>query len=188
MTAVASPFGLRAIYHQTGYDRATRRPIAGGYASAIFKGTPVALDANGTIVLATNAADFKGIAYGFEFIDASGKPNYQPNWPAGQTVAPGTQAWAWVAEDPDTVFEAQASVSIPATALGDQVNMVNIGAGSAFTGYSTAALSAPVGAGAQGMFRIVGITLTEDNAWGDPFPLLHLKVARDQFVANKTAV
>lgn len=188
MSATAAPFGLRPIYHQTGYDRATRRHIAGGYATAMFKGQPVAMNTAGQIIAATGAADFKGVLAGVEFIDASGKPNYQPNWPAGQTIAAGTTAWAWVWEDPDTIFEVQGSGPIPLSALGDQADLVNIGAGNAGQGVSTAALGAPVGAGNQGMFRIFGVSLFQDNDWGDPFTLVHVKIARDHFIANKTAI
>lgn len=188
MTNVAAPFGFRPVFHPTGFDRGILRYIAPAYGTTIYKGQPVALNTNGTIVAAAAASDILGILAGVEFIDATGKPNYQNFWPAGQTVATGTQPRAYVWEDPATVFEVQATGPIPLTAIGDQADAANIGTGNASMGLSTAALGALVGAGVQGQFRIYGFGLYEDNAPGDLFTIVQVQIARHQFVANKIAV
>lgn len=189
MTAVAAPFGFRPAFHPTGLDHAVRRPLAGGYGTALYKGMPVTLNTNGTIVAGTAAADIKGILAGVEFTDANGKPNLQPNWPAGQAIYPGSDCWAWVWEDFDTVFEVQANGPIPMTAIGDQADVVNVGSGNAATGLSTAALNSTlVGAGSQGQFRIQDVAPYPDNAFGDAYTIVRVKIARDQFIANKVAV
>lgn len=189
MTAVSAPFGFRPAYHPTGLERAKKYAIAGGYATALRKFQPVTLNTNGTIVTAAAAADIKGILAGVEFIDANGKPNLQPNWPAGQTVLAGTVPTAWVWDDPEIVYEVQANGPVPQTAVGDQADVVNVANGSDQTGLSTCGLSATlVGAAAQGQFRIVGFSQSPDNAPGDAFTIVQVQVARDQYVANKVAV
>jgi len=189
MTASAAPFGFRPAFHSTGLDRAKRRTVAGGYASAIYKGSPVILNTNGTLNIGTAAADLLGIFAGCEYVDATGKPTYSPFWPAAQAIFPNTTPIAYVWEDFDTMFEVQANGPVPQTAIGDQADVVNPGNGSTLTGQSTAALSSTLaGAGAQAQFRIEDIAPYVDNAAGDAFTIVRVKLARSQFIANKVAV
>lgn len=188
MSNVAAPFGFRPLYHPTGLDRGILRYIAAAYGFVLYKGMPVMLDTNGTIKQATAAADILGIFAGCEFIDATGKPNYQNFWPAAQTVQAGTVPRAYVWEDPATVFEVQAAGPIAATAIGDQADVSNVTNGNAMTGLSAATLGAAVGVGVQGQFTILDISKYEDNAPGDLFTIVQVKIARHQFVANKVAI
>lgn len=188
MSATSAPFGFRPAYNTIGLERAKRYAIASGYGTAMYKGQPVILNTNGTITAGTAAADLKGILAGVEFVDANGKPNLQPNWPAGQVIPAGGFAYAWVWDDPTIVYEVQATGSIPQTAVGDQVDVANVAAGSAQTGLSQCGVGAVVGAGSQGQFRIVDFGKAPDNAPGDPFTVVQVMIARDQYVANKVAV
>lgn len=189
MTAQAAPFGFRPVLHSTGLDRARRRTIAPGYGTALYKGMMVTLNTNGTIVAAAAAADFLGVFAGVEYTDVNGKPNYSPYWPAAQQVLANTPIIAYVWEDFDTMFEVQANGSIAATAIGDQADVVNVGAGSTMTGLSTSALNSTLaGAGVQGQWRIEEIAGYPDNAAGDAFTIVRVKMARQQFIANKVAV
>jgi hypothetical protein len=188
MTNVAAPFGFRPVYHPTGFDRGILRYIAPAYGTTMYKGQPVMLNTNGTIVTATPGADILGILAGVEFIDPTGKPNYQTFWPGGQLCAVGTQPRAYVWEDPATVFEVQSVGTIGLTAIGDQADAVNIGVGNAGQGASQCALGAPVGAGTQGQFRVYKIALYEDNAPGDLYPIVEVQIARHQMIANKVAI
>lgn len=189
MTATAAPFGFRPANHPTGLDRGTKRTIASGYGTAIFKGAPVILNTNGTIVAGAAASDILGIFNGVEYIDALGKPNYSNFWPAGQLTLTGTAPVAYVWEDQGTVFEVQANGSVPQTALGDQTDVVNVGNGNAMIGLSTCGVSATLaGAAAQGQFRIVGFGGQLDNVAGDLFTVVQVQIARDQFIANKVAI
>ena len=84
-------------------------------------------------------------------------------------------------------FEVQASGSVAQTAIGDQVNVNNFAANAA--GYSQATVDPTVvAAGNQGQFRVMGLALRPDNAWGDAFTILRVAIARHQFVANKVAI
>jgi len=177
------------VYHPTGLDRAKKYAIASGYATALFKGQMVTLNTNGTVTTAAGAADFLGILAGVEFIDATGKPNLQPNWPAAQVTQGAANAVAWVYDDIDTVYEVQANGSVALTAIGDQADVVNVSSGNAATGLSTSGLNSTlVGATVQGQWRIRGFGLQQDNLPGDPFTIVQVSMARSQYVANKVAV
>lgn len=189
MSAISAPFGFRPVYGLNGQARSRQYTIAGGYGTAIYKGMPVILNTNGTIVAGTAAADILGIFEGVEYVDVQGKPTYSPFWPAAQAVMPGTSPRAYVWDDPETVFEVQASGSIPQTAIGDQADVANVGNGSNVTGQSQAQLSATLaGAGAQAQFRIEAISTYPDNIAGDPFTIVQVQIARHQYIANKVAV
>lgn len=186
MSATSAPFGFRPSYNPIGLDRAKRYTIASAYGTAIFKGQPVILNTNGTITAGTAAADLLGVFAGCEYTDATGKRNVSPNWPAGQVA---TDIWAWVYDDPNDVYEVQADGSIAATAIGDQADVSNVSSGSTSTGLSAATLSATLaGAGVQAQFRIIEIAPYVDNAAGDAFTIVRVKIARHQFVSNKVAI
>jgi hypothetical protein len=189
MSAVSAPFGFRPAYHPTGLDRARRYTIAGSYGTVMYKGSMVTLNTNGTVTAAAAAADFLGILAGVEFVDANGKPNLQPYWPASQAILAGTTAYAWVWDDPLMVFEAQANGAVAQTAVGDQTDVVNVSSGSAQTGLSTSGLNSSLaGAASQGQWAIRGFSLDPNNAVGDAFTIVQVTMARSINLANKVAV
>lgn len=189
MSSTLAPFGFRPAYHPSGLDRAKKYTIAAAYGTSIYKGTPVILNTNGTIVIGTAAADLLGIFAGVEYIDALGKPTLSNYWPAGQTLQANSVPVAWVYDDPAIIYEVQADGSIAQTAIGDQADVSNVGNGSTQTGLSAATLSAVLaGAGVQAQFRIVGFGQYVDNAPGDTYTIVQVQLARSQYVANKVAV
>lgn len=189
MSATSAPFGFRPAYNPIGLDRAKLYTIAGGYGTAIYKGMPVILNTNGTIVAGTAAADLLGIFAGVEYIDGSGKPTYSNYWPAAQAILANSVPKAWVYADPNEVYEVQADGSIPQAGVGDQADVTNVGTGSTQTGLSTATLSSTLaGAGVQAQFRIVGFGQQLDNAPGDAFTIVQVQLARSQYISNKVAV
>lgn len=189
MSLIAAPFGFRPAYGVNGQPRAQQYTIAGAYGTAIYKGSMVTLNTNGTITIAAAAADFLGVFQGVEYVDATGKPTYSNFWPAAQAIQSGSVPRAYVWSDPETVFEVQANGSVAQTAIGDQSDVVNVGTGSAQTGLSTSALNSTLaGAGAQGQWKIIAISPYPDNIAGDPFTIVQVQMARSQFVANKVAV
>lgn len=188
MSAVAAPFGLVPAYHPTGLERAMAYTIAGAYATAIFKGDPVILNATGSVIAGTAAADLLGVFDGVEYVDPTGKPTYSNFWPAAQAILAGTVPTVYVWDQPDTVFAVQANGSVPATAIGNQADVV-MGAGSTQTGLSTTAMSATLaGVGVQAQLRIVDFDRNPGNAAGDAFTVVQVKIARHQYVANKVAI
>lgn len=184
MSATNAPFGFVAARHPSGEARMSRYPIASGYATAMFKGQPVAVGAAGTLVAGAAASDIIGILAGVEYItQATGLPVVSNNWPAGTATR---EAWAWVYDDPETEFLVQADGSLAATAIGKQVDVTNVAANA--NGLSTSTVSAtPVAAAAQGQFRIKSFDLSIDNAPGDAFTKVNVTIARHQYRASKAA-
>ena len=148
MASVAAPYGLRPVnliggQVFAGYTR--QIAIASGYATNIFYGDIVAVNSSGVVVkvttLGTAASQFGngviGVFLGCTYTDPNLK--YKVNkqyWPTG-TVA--SDAQAYICDDPDTVFQAQANGSVAQTALGNNIGVVQT-AGSTTTGDSAIAL------------------------------------------------
>ncbi len=172
MSATAAPYGFIPIYHPSGQNRPRPYPIASGYNTAIGKGDAVVLDTTGTLTIGTTTVDLIGVFAGVTYTDANGVPTNSPNWVASTTA---TNIQAWVYDDPDTVFQAQANGSLAATVIGDQCDLV-AGTVNAVTGLSTMALNAtPEGAGQQGQFRVVELGQGIDNAWGDAYTVVQVQ-------------
>lgn len=187
MTATASPFGLRPVYHPSGLDRARQYQMSAAYATPIYKNSPVVLTAN-LINLAAAGADWLGSFAGVTYIDLTGKPVITNFWPGATTGATNIQAWVF--DDPQQVYEIQSAGSIATANIGDQTNFdASIGSGSATTGLSIAACTAALaGSGVQGSMRIHDKGQQVDNDWGDAFTIVQVTNARHQFVSNKVAV
>lgn len=187
MTATAAPFGLRPVFHPSGVIRQANLPsgIVSGYGTAIYTGTPVKLDTNGTIIpCATGADSCIGVFQGCEF-SAAGHYFVLPYWPASQTYdTPGPNnttnpMWAFFTSDPAIVYEGQSVGSVAAADVGESINLNDASQGSIYTGASSQALSAPTG-DTTGTFQIVGIAPYEDNVAGDAFTIVRVKISTYQ--------
>lgn len=206
MSATASPFGFRPANHPTGQSRARPYTIVSGYATNLFRGAPVALDSSnkGTIVAAGTSGSLLGVFWGCEYIDATGKPNESPFWPANQVA---TNIVAYVYDDPYNVFEVQTDGTGTTTAaaeqtwIGGNMNCVNPTAGSTASGVSTAALASSTltTGGSAAQFRIIGFSgqmgLTMAGAianladvLGDQFLTLQVQIAQHQYLSAPNAV
>lgn len=193
MSSTSAPFGMNPIRMKSGRFMAVPFAIPGGIASAygsdIYYGSPVILNTNGTLTIATTNADIIGVFAGCQFVPSStGLMTPQKNWVASATYVAGTMV-AYVWNDPDIIYEIQSNGSIAATAVGDQADFVNPGTGNSTLGTSTAQISSTLtGVGVQGQLRIEGISNRQDNAWGDAYTIVEASIARHQYVANKVAV
>lgn len=191
MSSVSAGFGFRPIYHPSGVIRPKALPggIASGYATSIWKGDPVILaTATGTLQAAAVENDVIGIFGGVQYTPTVGaRMVFSPYWPASTTYVAGSLvAFYW--EDPDLVYEVQANGSIAQAAIGDQADMVASN-GSNVTGQSSIQLdSSLAGAGVQEQFRITGLALYPDNAWGDAFTIVQVQIAQHVYRANKVAI
>jgi hypothetical protein len=189
MSSTSAPFGFRPVYHPSGLDRAVA--LAGGcastYGTAIFKNQPVALDTNGNIIVATAGSAFQGSFAGVEWTDVSGRRQISNQWIAGTSYQTGS-CIAYYYSDPIIVYEVQSTATLAQTSIGDQANMSSATAGSTFTGLSAAMLGTVVGASSQGDYRIIDIAPYADNAWGDPYVIVRVQIARHQYVAVVVAI
>jgi len=191
MASTASPYGLKAVNHIGGtpYAGSTRLlPIASGYATNIFNGSIVSIVAAGTIEIvvttgnggAADAAAFPagtiGVFVGCTYSDpVTGNLTFSQYWPSG-TVA--SDAQAYIVDDPDVVFMAQADAAVTAVDLGQNTHLAAIQAtdtGSTTTGNSTSAVTATTATTAAFAFRIVDFVDSPTSAVGDAFTDLLVK-------------
>ena len=182
MASTASPYGLKAVNHIGGtpYAGSTRLlPIASGYASNLYNGQVVQINSSGVIILmpsaGTNADPFDagtiGVFVGCTYTDSvTGVLTFNQRWPTG-TVA--SDAKAYVIDDPDVVFMAQADDTLAQTALGNNIHLVTAqttSTGSTTTGNSTSALDASeIATTSTFAFRIVDFVDSTTSTVGDAF-------------------
>jgi hypothetical protein len=123
-------------------------PIASGYASNIFTGDLVRINAGNLEVITTVTEVVQGVFMGCHYV-ADGEQKFSKYWPSGTSA---TDAVALVADDSRTVFEVQADASVTAGDLyGSQNFAVTLGSGSTFTGMS--------GHGVEAATRTSGIAM-----------------------------
>lgn len=182
MSATYTPFGLKPSYHPSGVIRPDKGSIASTYGANIFNGSPVAYVATGGIQLAAAGAKAAGVFQGCEYNtpNASQRRVVSNYWPSG-TVA--TDIVAYLTTDPQIIYEVQANATMAATTIGRCYDWsANATAnGDLFTGNSTVGLDvASVAPGGAGLI-VLGLSETEDNLWGDAFPVVLVKIAEPQF-------
>lgn len=184
MTAVAAPFGLKPSYHPSGVIRSDKATITSAYASNIFNGSPVAYVAAGGIELAAAGARAAGVFQGCEYNTpaAGGRRVVSNYWPAA-TVA--TEIVAYLTTDPHIVYEVQANATLAITAIGRTYDWsANASAnGDVATGNSTVSLNVASVATPNAGLLVMGLLETQDNLWGDAFPVVLVKIAEPQFGA-----
>jgi hypothetical protein len=178
MSAIAAPYGLRPVNLIGGqvFAGSTRLlSIASGYNTNIFYGDVVAINSSGVITkvttVVTNASPFPagviGVFLGCTYTNPTLK--YKLNsqyWPAGTAAS---DAQAYICDDPDAVFQAQANGSVAQTALGNNIAVVQT-AGSTTTGDSAIALdSTTINTTSTIAFRIVDFVNGPFSSVGDAY-------------------
>lgn len=146
MATTATPYGARPVNLIGGqfYAGGTRQlKIASGYNTNIFFGDFVKLVVGGTIEkdTGTTAMTTCGVFLGVSYIDPS--LGYYVNrqwWSAGTTPAAG-DAMAIIADDPDLIFQIQASATLGQNAIGTNAAVVQ-NAGSTAMGDSRVTVNA----------------------------------------------
>ena len=148
---VSAPYGLKPVNLIGGqvFAGATRlMQIAENYATSIFYGDLVKRISDGTIQKDTGTATATptGVFLGVSFTNAStGQIQQQQFYPASQAIKAGTQIFAVVADDPDTLFQVvSCSATTTVTGMGIAAIGANIAliqnAGSTTTGNSAVAI------------------------------------------------
>ena len=147
---VSAPYGLKPVNLIGGqvFAGSTRNmEIADGYATNIFYGDLVKRITSGTIEkdTGTTTATPCGVFLGVSFTNSNGQVQQQQFYPASQSIKSGTQIFAVVADDPDTLFQV---VSCSATttvagmgiaAIGSNIALIQ-NTGSTTTGNSAVAI------------------------------------------------
>ena len=148
---VSAPYGLKPVNLIGGqvFAGSTRlMEIASGYATDIFYGDLVKRVSDGTIEkdTGTTTATPCGVFLGVQFTNAStGQVQQQQFYPASTAIKSGTQIFAVVADDPDTLFQVVSCSSgttvaaIGKSAIGNNIALIQ-NAGSTITGNSAVAI------------------------------------------------
>ena len=183
---VSAPYGLKPVNLIGGqvFAGSTRlMQIASGYATDIFYGDLVKRHTDGTIQkdTGTTTATPCGIFLGVQFTNGStGQVQQQQFYPASQAIKSGTQIFAVVADDPDTLFQV-AVVSgttvitgVGITAIGNNATLVQ-NAGSTTTGNSAVAVTAATATTSSLPIRIIDVVRDTATA-ADNFPEVIVKI------------
>jgi hypothetical protein len=189
MSATSAPFGLRPAFHPSGLDRATAfaNPFdySTGYASNIFKGQAVTLNpGTGYIIKTTSSLPIYGVFDGFEWTDTTGRRRVSNYYPANTAFQQGS-AIAYIWNDPQVVYEIQATGSIAQTAIGQEFDISNNDNGSATTGLSQCTMdTTAASANTSKQLRVIDVAPYPGNAWGDAYTIVRVQVAEFQYAGT----
>ena len=183
---VSAPYGLKPVNLIGGqvFAGSTRlMQIASGYATNIFYGDLVKRVSDGTIEkdTGTTTATPPGIFLGVSFTNSStGQIQQQQFYPASQAIKSGTQIFAVVADDPDTLFQV-AVVSggttisgVGISAIGNNATLVQ-NAGSTTSGNSAVAILDSTATTNTLPIRIIDVVRDTATA-ADNFPEVIVKI------------
>ena len=175
MSSVATPNGatpVGTLSASGSFSGKVRHiPIATTYDTAIFTGDFVHLVTGGFVEVSTMTTAFQtglvGIFMGCAYTDpTTGQLTFSANWPANNAA---TDAGAYVADDPNLIFQMQADDAIPVAGLGFNVSVVQT-AGSTTIGRSKNALDGSSEATTATLpLRIIGFVDGPDSAAGDAY-------------------
>jgi hypothetical protein len=195
MASVASPYGLKPVNQLGGtpYAGATRTYLIdpAGSASTIYNGSPVYVNANGYLAVATaTGADattngfpvgtantgIVGVFVGCSYYNAQGQLIFSQYYPTGVTGV----IQASVVDDPNVVFQVQSAGSVTQAAVGANLFFTTgaVATGSTTTGNSTASVVAGASAvTTTAAFRVVGFPNVQGfSVVGDAFTDVYVKI------------
>ena len=179
MATVAAPYGLRPV-NMMGYQPNSHgirlMRIASAYATSIFFGDVVSLQNTGYVIKCTATNDSTtsladmpiGVFLGVEYETASQGLLHRNMWTASTATVSGKNIWAYVADDPDLMFEIQCAGSLVQTDIGMNGALVQ-NAGNASTGLSAVALNATTATTATYPLRVVDFVERPGSTVGDTY-------------------
>lgn len=186
MASSATPYGLLPVKRmgENPFTHGVRRyKIASGYAANIFYGDVVKIVNGGTIQKDTGTTSLTpiGVFLGVEYTDATYGLTFRQMWATG-TVA--SDAYAYVCDDPFTLFQVQASGAIDQTGLGTNAAVVQ-GSGSTATGKSAVTLNASTLATTSTLpLRIVDFVNSTTSSIGDAYTDVIVKFNNHQLTGT----
>ena len=195
MASTASPYGLKPVNQLGGtpYAGATRTYLIdpAGTASTIYNGSPVYVNANGYLAVATaTGADattngfptgtantgIVGVFVGCSYYNAQGQLIFSQYYPTGVTGV----IQASVVDDPNVVFQVQSAGTVTQAAVGANVFFSTgaVATGSTTTGNSTASIVAGASAvTTSAAFRVVGFPNVQGfSVVGDAYTDVYVKI------------
>lgn len=184
MSSTSAPFGLQPIYHDSGEERPVTTNIDVAYTTNMYLYSPVKL-VNGLLNLAAAGDRAIGTFLGVRYVDVNGRPVFSNKWVA---QAGATDIVGWYTRDAYIVYQIQANATLTISAIGEQYDWStnNTSSGNLTTGLSTVSLDVASGASNAGL-RVIGLTDSPLNAWGDAFPVVQVQISEHQNVASQAA-
>ena len=179
MSTTLAGFGLKPVYHPSGVIRPAVYTIASGYATGILQGQPVKITTSGVVEAAAVGDRFVGSFQGVTWTDSDGVQRFSPQWTAS-TV--GTNIQCNVTADPAIVYAIQADDTLAITTIGAQYDF-NVASGSTTTGLSSMTLDVASTA-ANASLQVMGLFNAVDNAWGDTYTIVLVRISEHEFVAD----
>ena len=178
MPSTSAAFGLRPVSHPSGTIRPRAHTIASTYGTDIYQNQICRMVAGGTVETAAAGATILGSFQGVEWTDNEGRRRVSNRWTAS-TV--GTDIVCYVVDDPLTTFEMQTSATV---AITDNFAEFDHGTatGNSTTGLSTQMLDMATGSATAGL-QIVGLAPNIDNAWGDNFVVVRVRINESQMAS-----
>ena len=179
-----APFGLRAIAAFGSHGNEVRAyPLPNGAnCPDLAKGSPVKLSGGVITSAGTGGGPLLGVANGFAWVDAAVGPQLRNAIPADTSSAGlydgSDRPTAYVIDNPFALFLIQADASVTAGDLGLNFDVTASG-GDVNTVYGTSryTLDASTRTSAVGTaLKLVGLANIPDNNWGDPFPIVIVKM------------
>lgn len=150
-----APRGFVPIRHLSGgIIRSNKYLIASGSGNAIHYGDLVKLLDTGYIdVAAAGDTNIIGVFQGCNLRDVTGEPRFERRWSAGLASLGGADVEAIVIDDPDVIFEAQAS-TFAQTNVGNNAD-ITATAGDAASGLSRHSINMGSPGSATAQIRIL---------------------------------
>jgi hypothetical protein len=184
MSATNAPFGLKPVSHLSGGAvRTFQYSIDPAYTTAIYLGSPVILHTDGTIRIG-GAGSILGAFMGCEYTNSLGSRKVSPYW-TGEASA--TDILCYVTTDPQIIYEIQADGAIAQAKVGESADLTSPTTGSTITGVSSATIANGTSA-AQATLQVIGFSTAPDNAPGDAYTVVRVKIAEHQLAAPYSGV
>ncbi len=180
-----APFGLRAVAALGTHGNEVRAyPLPNGAnCPDLGKGSPVKLSGGVITSVGTGGGPLLGVAAGFAWIDPTTKqPQLKNSIPADTSSAGlfdgSDRPTAYVVDNPFALFIIQADASVTAGDLGLNFDVTASGGDvNSVYGTSQYTLDASTRTSAVGTaLKLVGLANIPDNNWGDPFPIVVVKL------------
>lgn len=180
-----APFGLRAIAALGTHGNEVRAyPLPNGAnCPDLGKGSPVKLSGGVITSAGAGGGPLLGVAAGFAWIDPTTKqPQLKNSIPADTSSAGlydgSDRPTAYVVDNPFALFMVQADASVTAGDLGLNFDVTASGGDvNSVYGTSQYTLDASTRTSAVGTaLKLVGLANIPDNNWGDPYPIVIVKL------------
>ena len=183
MASTKRPFGLQPVRIRGGSPNsgALNTYLVGASAgpSDIGNGDPVKQIPGGQLQPATATTDYVlGVAKGFKWVDpVTKRPTWSPYLPAGTSSA-DSKIYAYVVDDPFATFIVQADGVVSVGDQGMNYALSAVASVNTTFGQSQAVLKVASRSTASQTVRVIGIYDTPDNAWGDAFPIVEVRLVQ----------